>query len=277
MSVPESLTRLHDNEEVLRAESLRRIGELPDLAAHLLIIERAMDLIFALLPSTAVTDEDELHLGNLGIRCFNALASSLKLMLGGYYQASALHIRDLLETTFLIDYFSTDPTLVTRWRKMSDRDRKIAFKPITVRDALDKRDGFTTRKRKEAYELLCKLAGHATPEGAVMLAPDPSIGTVHCGPFLETTALDAVLSEAAKTAVQAAQAFRHVLKGDGLDAHAARIDFMHEEAAWLKRFFNQEPDEGKLAELRELLMLARAEEARAELAAVQVGVRKDGP
>jgi len=144
---------------------------------------------------------------------------------------------------------------------MSDRDRKIAFKPITVRDALDKRDGFTTMKRKEAYELLCKLAGHATPEGAVMLAPDPSIGTVHCGPFLETTALDVVLSEAAKTAVQAAEAFRQVIKADGLDAHAARIGFIHEEAAWLKRFFNQEPDEAKLAELRELLALARVEDA----------------
>ncbi len=260
MSIPDNFTRLHDNEEKLREESLRRIGELPDLAAHLHIIERAMDLIFALLPSTEVTDEDELHLGNLGIRCFNALASSLKLMLGGYYQASALHIRDLLETTFLIDYFSTDPALLTRWRTTSDRDRKIAFKPITVRDALDKRDGFITMKRKKAYELLCKFAGHATPEGAVMLAPDPSIGTVHCGPFLETTALDAVLSEAAKTAVQAAEALRRVIKAHGIDAHAARIGFMHEEAAWLKRFFNQEPDEPRLEELRELLARARAGE-----------------
>lgn len=141
---------------------------------------------------------------------------------------------------------------------MSDRDRKIAFKPITIRDALDKRDGFTTMKRKESYELLCKLAGHATPEGAVMLAPDPSIGTVHCGPFLEITALEAVLSETAKTAVQVAEAFRHAIKADGIDAHAARIGFMHEEAAWLKRFFNQEPDEARLAELRELLALARS-------------------
>ena len=146
-------------------------------------------------------------------------------------------------------------------RRIGDRDRKIAFKPITVRDALDKRDGFTTMKRKVAYKLLCKLAGHASPEGAVTLAPDPSIGTVHCGPFLETTALDAVLSEAAKTAVPAAEAFRHVIKADGFDAHAARIGFMHEEAAWLKRFFNLEPEEAKLVELRELLALARVEDA----------------
>lgn len=100
MSIPYNLTRLHDNEEKLRAESLRRIEEIPDLAAHLHIVERAMDLIFALLPSTEVTDEDELHLGNLGIRCFNALASALKLMLGGYYQASALHIRDCWRRPF---------------------------------------------------------------------------------------------------------------------------------------------------------------------------------
>lgn len=262
MSIPDNLSALHRGEEELRAESLRRIAELPDMAAHLHLIERTMDLIYALLPSTEVTDEEELHLGNLGIRCFNALASSLKLMLSGYYQAAALHVRDLLETTFLLDYFTIDPGLMTKWRTMSDRDRKTAFKPITVRDALDRRDGFSTMKRKAAYELLCKLAGHATPEGAIMLAPDPSIGTVHCGPFLEITALEAVLSETAKTALQAAHAFRHAIKAEGLDAHAARVSFMHDEAVWLKRFFNQEPNESRLAEIRELLALARAQAAR---------------
>lgn len=262
MGIPDNIGRLYGEEERITADSLKAIEATPDLAAHLHIIERAMTLIFALLPSTEVKGADELAAGNLGIRCFNALASALKLMLSGYYQASALHIRDLLETTFLLDYFSTDPALVTQWRTMSDRDRKIAFKPITVRDALDKRDDFTTMKRKETYELLCKLAGHATPEGAVMLAPDPSIGTIHCGPFLEVKSLDAVLSEAAKTAVQAAECFRHVIKADGFNANEARVAFLHDEAAWLKRFFGLEPNHEQLAEMRQLLALAREEEKR---------------
>ena len=71
-----------------------------------------------------------------------------------------------------------------------------------------------------------------------------------------------MLSETAKTALQAAQAFRRAIKADGFDAHAARVSFMHDEAAWLKRFFNQEPDAARLAEMRELLALARAQRAR---------------
>lgn len=262
MTIPENIARLHNGEEVLRQESLRRIAEMPDLAAHLAMIEQAMNLIQALLPSTEVKDEDQLVLGNLGIRCFNALSSCLKLMLSGYYQAATLHIRDLLETAFLLDHFSGDPTLVTQWRTISERERKRAFSPFAVRDALDKRDGFDGMKRKAAYEQLCKLAGHATPEGAVMLAPDPSVGTVHCGPFLENTALNAVISETALTSIQAAGSFRIVMKTKGIEANGARVSFMHAEADWLKKFFNREPDHAQLAELRELLAIARAEEAQ---------------
>ncbi|MDB5678993.1 hypothetical protein [Sphingomonas bacterium] len=239
MVVPDNITRLYDGEETLRQESLRRIAEMPGLAAHLVMIEQSMNLLQALLPSTKVKNEDQLVLGNLGIRCFNALASCLKLALSGYYQASALHIRDLLETAFLLDYFSTDAALVTRWRTMSDRERKKAFSPFAVRDALDKRDGFTGMKRKAAYEQLSKLAGHATPEGAIMLVPDPSASAVHCGPFLEITALMAVLSEAALTAVQVAGSFRIVMDTKGSEAIGARASFLRAQTAWLKRFFDR--------------------------------------
>ncbi|SBV31871.1 conserved protein of unknown function [uncultured Sphingopyxis sp.] len=261
MNTPDNITRLHSGEEKLRVESLRRIAEIPDLATHLLMVEQTMNLIHALLPSTEVTDEYQLELGNLGIRCFNALASCLKLALSGYYQAAAIHIRDLLEMAFLLDYFSMDPALVTQWRTMSDRDRKKAFKPVAIREALDKRDGFTKQKRKAAYEQLSKLAGHATPEGAVMLAPDPNVSTVHCGPFLETTALRAVLSEAALTSIQAAGAFRTLIKRDGLEVSEARVGFLHAEAAWAKCVFGKELGHLPLAELRFLLDLVRKQEA----------------
>lgn len=257
MAIPDNFRRLHEGEETLRADSLRRIAEMPEIAAHLGMIEQSMNLIHALLPSTAIKDEDQLALGNLGIRCFNALASCLKLTLSGYYQAAALHIRDLLETAFLLDYFSSDPALVTQWRVMSDRDRKRAFSPFAVRDALDKRDGFNGMKRKAAYEQLCKLAGHATPDGAVMLTPDPSIGTVHCGPFLEMTALLAVVSEAAITAVQAAGSFRIVIKADDLDTNSARVAYLHAEADWMESFFNRKANHADLAELSNLLVVAR--------------------
>src|SRR3546814_1040874 len=103
-----------------------------------------------------------------------------------------------------LDHFSTNPALVTEWRTLPERDRERKFSALAIRQALDKRDNVTDEKRRAAYKLLCKLAGHATPEGAIMLAPDPTKNTVHCGPYLETNTLHAVISEAALTAVQAA-------------------------------------------------------------------------
>ena len=78
------LTFLHKNEEELRAESLTQIYSITDMLAHLTMIEGCMDVIFALLPDKTKRDKDLLALGNLGIRIFNAFASSTKLMLSGY-------------------------------------------------------------------------------------------------------------------------------------------------------------------------------------------------
>jgi hypothetical protein len=228
--IPENAELLHKGEEAIRAESLTRIESLADLSAHLLMVERSMNLIHALLPSTDVKDDDQLMLGNLGIRAFNALAVSLKLLLSGYYQASALQLRDVLETTFLLDYFSTDGTLITKWRTMPEAERENAFRPVTIRTKLDERDSFTEKKRVKEYNLLCMLAGHPTPEGVVMIVPDRNRDMVHCGPFLENTAMQAVLSECAKLAAQAAGAFRIVIARENFDQYEASIDFMEAEA-----------------------------------------------
>lgn len=259
MATPENIARLHAGEEKLRVEALRRIAEQPDLTMHLAMVERSMDLIHALLPSTAVKDANQLALGNLGIRIFNAIAVALKLLLSGYYQASALQLRDVLETTFLLDYFSTDVTLVEQWRTNPEADRMKTFGPAKVRIALDKRDGFTGSKRKKAYDLLCILAGHATPEGAIMLVPDRNATTVHCGPFLEEAALLAVLSECASLATQAAIVFCAVIKDENLDQMEARITFMGAPSEWFKRFFARELDQAKIDELKILLASARME------------------
>ena len=155
MTFPDNMTRLHSGEEALRTESLRRIGEIPDLAAHLHMIEQAMNLLHGLLPETGDPDDDQLTLGNLGIRCFNALASCTKLSLSGYYQAATIHIRDVLEVAFLLDHFTSDPALVTQWRTLSEQKRKKQFSPLVIRQALDDRDQFDSQRRRAAYEQLC--------------------------------------------------------------------------------------------------------------------------
>ncbi len=233
----DKIHQLHIGEERIRSESLRRSAACSNLSAHLELLESSMDVIYVLLPLKGDEDADRSALGNLGIRMFNALAASLKLLLSGYYQAAALHLRDVLETTFLIDYFSTDASLIGRWRTVPEGQRKIQFRPVTIRKALDDRDGYTELKRAKAYDLLCSLAGHATPEGVVMLIPVRGANYVHCGPFLENTALEAVLSEAAKIALQAAEIFDSMMENQGSEILEEQLRFAKARAAWIEKFF----------------------------------------
>ena len=103
-------------------------------------------------------------------------------MLGGYSQNSAMILRDILETVFLLDYLEKDRSKIARWRTASDRERRKEFKPVAVREALDKRDGFTSGRREKLYKELCELAGHPTPSGFAMLR-STGMDDHRCGPF----------------------------------------------------------------------------------------------
>jgi hypothetical protein len=83
------------------------------LAPHLPVVERAMDLA-DLLRQHEIDDEDLKVVQMLGMRSFNALGAGLKLALSGYHQNSALILRDILETVFLLDLFNGDPASIGR-------------------------------------------------------------------------------------------------------------------------------------------------------------------
>lgn len=131
------------------------------LRLHLAITEAAMDLA-DVLRQFDTADEDLKVVQLLGMRTFNAFGGSVKLALSGYSQNSALILRDVLETVFLIDYFAGDRTLIERWRFADKKARLRDFGPVKVREALDARDGFTNKKRFAMYEMFSELAGHPT-------------------------------------------------------------------------------------------------------------------
>ena len=90
------------------------------LKLHVRVVENAMDLA-DLLRQVPTDDEDMKVIQVLGMRTFNAFGASLKLALSGYSQNSALIVRDILETVFLLNLFSGDRTLIGRWRVAGDR------------------------------------------------------------------------------------------------------------------------------------------------------------
>jgi hypothetical protein len=114
--------------------------------------------------------DDELTMQFLGIRLFNAAAASVKLALSGYYQKAFVHLRDILETYFLVDYLRSNPAQIAAWKNADNRTLRRDFSPMRIREALDKRDGYATQGRKKFYELVSQYASHATYRGFQLTA-----------------------------------------------------------------------------------------------------------
>ncbi len=145
--LPENLQNLRKEEDGVRAQSLLHINGNASFVDHLALVHDCLDAIHVHTISHENVDEEELVLQRLGIRLFNSSSCALSLLLSGYYQNAALTIRDLLETGFLVDYFRTERSQVKIWRDSSDDERRRNFQPWQIRDALDKRDGFTEKNR----------------------------------------------------------------------------------------------------------------------------------
>lgn len=231
---PENLKLLHEGEEELFLKSAAVISADARLLLHLHIIESAMDMldIFRQFP----TDDEDLKVTQvLGMRMFNAFASSLKLMLTGYYQNSALIMRDILETVFLLDLFRTDRQAITRWRMATKQLDE--FRPVQVRKYLDERDGFTEKKRAAMYKVFSELAGHPSMQSVAMLRPKGM--DARNGPFVDPTALEAVLSEMGRLAVQAGEIIDAFFSPDWLQGYPARKAFVDYKLQWISEFYDK--------------------------------------
>jgi hypothetical protein len=165
MTATDNLASLHDHEEKLRAQSLEVIKADVALSDHWNLVGEAMNAIYAFTHDHVHESENELTLQYLGIRLFNAAGASVKLALSGYYQKAFHQVRDIIETSFLVDYLSTFPDKIDEWRRADKKKRIAQFGPGFIRNALDKRDRYTGGKRKEIYDLISELASHPSYSG----------------------------------------------------------------------------------------------------------------
>ena len=190
--LPEQLESLNKEENSIRTRSILQINSEPDLKAHLEIIQASLNILFHISIDYEKQTDDEQTIQFLGIRLFNTIVISLNLLLTGYYQGSAFIQRDILETGFLLDYFTLDPSKISEWRDSNEKERSTNFKPVVIRIALDARDGAKQKEREKRYKLFCNAAAHPTYAGFQILAPD---GKVKIGPFYNEKYLNAVLEE----------------------------------------------------------------------------------
>lgn len=233
---PRNLIRLYEKEQSLREEALNIIQGNPKLELHLDVIERAMTLA-KIVVEYPKDDEDFKVIKMLSIRMFNAFGASLNLLFTGYHQKSAMVMRDLLETMFLMDLFKTDHICIERWRFADDKQRRSDFSPIAVRKALDKRDGFEGKKRAEAYKMLSELAAHPTMGTQYMLKADLD-GDILTGPFMGANILQAGLDELGRLAAQAGGIFHSFLPSE-YDPEFVRLSFLKVQKRWMETFYGE--------------------------------------
>lgn len=232
--MPEHLDRLHSGEEFLRSKSIEALQNDDRLRLHVAVVEQAMTMADG-LRQFQTDDEDMKLIQALGMRIFNAFGAAMKLCLSGYYQNAALIMRDVLETTFLIDLFAGKPSLITRWRNADKAARLREFTPVKVRIALDERDGFTEKKRAKMYDMFSELAGHATMPSIAMLQPNGMNAQI--GPFFDVTALEASLSEMGRLAVQAGEQIGRFLPDPQGASLLLRYGFASAKGRWLTMFY----------------------------------------
>ncbi len=233
--IPENLSRLHAGEEYLRQKAIEIVNADEALKLHLRAIEAGMELA-DLLRQHGSDSEDIKVIRILGMRCFNSFASAIKLAMSGYSQTSALVLRDVLETVFLIDLFQTQHCLIAEWRFADKKTLREKFSPASVRKALDKRDGNIKSKREELYKLFCELAGHPTMKSDWMLRPQKD-ADAHIGPFIEKETLAVVVSEMGKLAIQVGELLDHFFDQINLTTQPSRLQFSRIKSDWIKFFY----------------------------------------
>ena len=227
--LPDNLESLFKQEEDIRVQSILHINSENDLKDHLAIVYDSLNMIFDLTIHYVPVLEDELTIQFLGIRLFNSVTCSLKLFLSGYYQNSVALQRDILETGFLLDYFSSNPSKISEWRSSSSKERFRKFKPKLVRDALDTRDGFKTEKRKEIYSMMCEYATHPSFPGIKLFSP---VGGARIGAFFDATFLKSVLVELALRVPLSALVYMDHFKNLPQNYLRPKIEFIDKLKNW---------------------------------------------
>jgi hypothetical protein len=228
----ENLKGTHAHEETLRSQSMGLIGATSAMKQRLLVVEKALAVIYAYTHDHEAATDDELTLQFLGIRLFNLGASAIKLGLSGYYQQAFALVRDIVETGYLVDHFRTSPEKISEWKTASDAERKKKFGPVHIRKALDDRDGDKERRREKTYAVLSEYASHATFKGFGLTKKQ---GLGELGPFVAEPNLKAWLEEMVLRLGPAAIVFSQQFPGSDTNFARFRDDFGLELVAALRR------------------------------------------
>ena len=243
-----NLEALKAEEEDIRGKSSLHINTQINLIEHIKLVHSGLDIIMWTHQRTKNLNSDRsVAVAGIRVRLFNSISCTLKLLLSGYYQGAISFIRDILEISFLLDFFSYDSDAIERWIKNPDTKE---FKPFSIRKNLDLRDGFTSERRKQTYKLFCTYGTHATFDGNKLLSNN---NLITIGPFFNPKFLENILFELANLVPQPVM----FCFGDNADAddYRKKKDFFATTQSWWK--LNKQGDlcDKEMEELEKALAL----------------------
>ena len=247
--LPDNLQGLHGEEERIRAESSLCIKASKALNDHVGLLHACLDMLHAAHVNAPreLTDDDQAIYG-LGIRLFNSGSCFLKLLLSGYYQGAVSFLRDVVEAGFLLDYFDFRPESIVAWRN-GEIDE---FRPVKIRQALDKRDGFEEKGRAERYKFLSTYGTHATFKGFALVATEKGLTL---GPFMSEKLLAGTLTDGALHFAHPVLVCLRHRKGLTLEQIKARVGFLALINTWFGKYQDPEIAAATLKQITELRTL----------------------
>jgi hypothetical protein len=240
MMATDNLTSLHQHEEGMRARSLAAIEADAGLSDHWSLVAEAMSAIYAFTHDHVHESENELTLQYLGIRLFNVAGTSIKLALSGYYQNAFGQLRDMIETSFLVDYLSTYPEKIDEWKRADKKKRISHFGAGVIRNALDKRDGYTSGERKRIYDVISELASHASYQGISLTTTGPD-NMAQVGPFFDDKKLASWLGEMAMRLSLAAMVLLPNPSGRDMNFLMAQRHYLKVVNTWWSKYRGVKP------------------------------------
>ena len=222
---------IHDEGERIRGLSIEHIKGDERLLSNLNMLFHSMDIIHQVAIKHPDMSQDELTLQLLGIRLFNAATVSFNSLVSGYYQKALDGVRDILETSFLLDYFSIDRSQIKTWRECINEERVSLFRPKKIRETLDGRDGLKERKREQLYSTLSELATHPSYKGFNLLKAEQT-GLFTVGPFVNLNLLGIVLYEMTRLQCHAAAHFIGLIETTSDEINVQKLLFRAEGKKW---------------------------------------------
>ncbi len=236
--LPENLSNLHLEEEKIRTNSLLNLNSSKEQRKNIDLLQNTLNILFDITIEHEHGSDNEWTIQKLGLRLYNTISASFKLLLSGYYQTAFSQQRDILEILFLLDYFNAFPDKIDEWKSASNANRIKNFSPGAIRKALDKRDGFVDKKRERHYKMFCEYAAHPSFIGIIKLTTPTGKTTNQIGPFFDEKLLINCFFELVKLSQYAIVIYLSLF-----DVPAKylpqKLSFLNDSKAWFYQYKNK--------------------------------------